>query len=135
LLQPDLLELLKLIPPPIEVETNGTIFKPEILNYATVNVSPKIQFMNPDYKESLRKWATQATFKYVIEKGYVDLDAYKKLSREVGAKKIVLMPEGVDPKKMLIDSKELTEKVKTYWPAAQVIPRMHIIYYGNERAK
>ena len=61
-----LLDLLKILPHNIYVETNGTIYDSNIIGYGSFIVSPKLQYLNEGYLKVLKKWAGIATFKFVI---------------------------------------------------------------------
>ena len=133
LLQEDLPYLLKrLSNKTVEVETNGTLYLPEIIRYAKFNVSPKLDFINKNYEFNLKKWSKQAIFKYVI-RDLNDFEKAKELSKKLEVDEVILMPEGTNSDKMLKDTHWLAELTKYYWKEAQVMPRLHILLYGNKR--
>lgn len=123
----------------IYVETNGTIFKPELIGYAKFVVSPKPQFMTEQYETSLLKWAIHATFKFVVDDEY-DFDVAVKLARKLNIRNsIYLMPQCIDDDTMKQKLLWLTEKVKEEIKGSdvdlRVTPRLQIYLYGNVRGK
>lgn len=134
LLQEDLPDLIKKINGRIEIETNGTIFNSQIANLANITVSPKPQYMNDNYKYSLKKWANHATFKYVI-KNRKDFRKAKNLSESLKINSPILMPEGIRPETIIERTKQLVKWSKREWETARIIPRLHILLYNNKRGK
>jgi 7-carboxy-7-deazaguanine synthase len=143
--QSDLIDLLSFLPglPLIEVETNGTqLPNPELAHRVSqFNVSPKLS--NSGIKESLRLnsdalyfFATsdKTAFKFVVC-NEIDLAEIQALQTKfhIPARKIFLMPEGRDAE---------TLKSRSLWLADccrdqgyHFSPRLHVLLWGNERAK
>ena len=141
----DLIDLLSFLPglPLIEVETNGTqLPNPELAHRVSqFNVSPKLS--NSGIKESLRLnsdalyfFATsdKTAFKFVVC-NEIDLAEIQALQTKfhIPARKIFLMPEGRDAE---------TLKSRSLWLADccrdqgyHFSPRLHVLLWGNERAK
>lgn len=133
----DILPLLKRLQPfNVSVETNGTIFKPEIIGYCKYIVSPKIKEYKKDkrlYFLTLSQWSIHATFKFVIGN-------YHEFNEAIQAIKIIkphypvyFMPKATDEKTMKDIMLQLTEWVKNDYPRAIVCPRLQIYLYGNKR--
>lgn len=104
---PALARMLEMLPDiEVEVETNGTIAPPEVLDalVAQYNVSPKLAHSgNPANialpSESLDLWAAhpRAWFKFVVA-SREDVDDVREIQRKhaIAATRIFLMPEGRD---------------------------------------
>ncbi len=143
--QAELIELLEKLPdlPFIEIETNGTQLpdSPLARRATQFNVSPKLS--NSGMKESLRiheealsffNSSARAVFKFVVCNN-ADLEEIKALQDrfEIPSHKIFLMPEGRDTP---------TLKKRSLWLADccrdqgyRFSPRLHVLLWGNERAK
>jgi len=135
LLQKGLLKLMKLLRGrKIYVETNGTIYKPTIVGFATFIVSPKPEFMNKKYLESLKKWVGHATFKFVIGAEYDFLQA-KALCEKLDIRKedIYLMPKGIDNDILKSNMIQIIKFMNRYKWYVHLTPRLHIYLYGNKR--
>jgi len=136
LLQKDLLELLSCLPHKIYVETNGTIYDSKLIGMATYIVSPKLQFMNDAYMETLKKWKYQGTFKFVIgsRKDFDDaLKLCKELKLEQTLDPVYFMPKGTDQKTINTNIINIVEWLKKDAPWGRVSLRLHITLYGNKR--
>lgn len=136
-IQKDLLKLIKkLSNRNIYIETNGTIFDPFIIGFANITVSPKLQFLNKEYIESLRKWSGFATFKFVIEDRKSFNDSIKlcnKLMLFEKTNNIYFMPEGISSKKINANMKSITEWLKETGVNARISPRLQIYLWENKR--
>jgi len=136
LLQEDLFDLMKgLINKNVYVETNGTIYKSNIIGFAKFVVSPKLQFLNPNYLKVLKKWANHATFKFVIG-DRIDFDRAVRLCGELHKKdNIYFMPLGTKQEELLKTMKRLSKWIKEDAPFVRLTPRLQIELYGNKRGR
>lgn len=120
----------------IEIETNGTTFRK--LYYVDFTVSPKMEYMSDNYKNNLEKFETcNAAFKFVIG-SRADFDGVMSLLDEIIVSKVVLMPEGNTPERIIQASRDIAEWMLEYPEAIthiQLIPRLHILLWGNQRGK
>ena len=116
----------------VYVETNGTIYKPELIGFATFIVSPKLQYLNPKYMEALRKWSTFGSFKFVIG-SKKDFDQAVQLCKELEKfDDVFFMPKGTDKKVLKNRMKSIAEWVKELgW--GQLTMRMQIYLWGLRR--
>jgi len=133
LLQKELLLLMKLFGDrKFYVETNGTIYKQELIGFATFIVSPKLQFLNSKYIEALRKWSTVSSFKFVIgdkEDFKQAVDLCKKLNK---FDDVYFMPEGTNEKVLKNKMLSMAEWIKELgW--GQLTMRMQVYLWGNKR--
>ena len=143
--QPELIALLAALPdiPFIEVETNGTqLPDPALANRVTqFNVSPKL--FNSGIKESLRlnsdalcffAASDRAAFKFVVcnEVDLAEIQAFQTKFR-IPAGKIFLMPEGRDAETLKNRSLWLADRCRDQ--GYHFSPRLHVLLWGNERAK
>lgn len=116
----------------IYVETNGTIYTPMQIGMATFLVSPKLQFLNPKYLESLRGWAIHGSFKFVI-KNKKDFDQAVQLCYQL--KKfddVYFMPMGTSEKVLKKRMLQMVEWIKELgW--GQLTPRLQIELWGRKR--
>lgn len=135
-IQPDLLKLIKSLHAcNIYVETNGTIYDSMLIGYAEFVVSPKPQFMNNKYMESLKLWSTHGTFKFVVgdkQEFDIALKLAKKLELDKGIKPVYFMPKGVDANTINDIMISLVEWCKEE-PCVRISPRLQIQLYGNKR--
>ena len=143
--QEEILELLKLLPdlPFIEIETNGTqIPDDDFLSLPTqFNVSPKLS--NSGMSGSLRlnfkalnhfAALPSAFFKFVVcdQNDLTEVEALQeKLS--LPPNRIFLMPEGRDPQTLQTRSLWLADICRDQ--GYRFSPRLHVLLWGNERAK
>jgi 7-carboxy-7-deazaguanine synthase len=120
----------------IEIETNGTTFRK--LHYVDFTVSPKMEYMSDRYKDSLKKFELcNATFKFVVG-SRADFDGVMSLLDEISLSKVVLMPEGITPERIIHASRDIAEWMLAYPDAithVQLIPRLHILLWGNQRGR
>lgn len=132
----ELLELLKkLSSKQIEIETNGTIFDNRLLmNHVHFNVSPKLDFIDEDYLNTLCKWNNHCDFKFVVRDNE-DLKNINNLVNKHHLKNIILMPEGIDGNVIIERTKWLIEEVQKLPVSYRVVPRLHTILWGNERRR
>jgi len=135
MIQPDLPKLIKELTKAgkkIYVETNGTMFDPMLIGFATFIVSPKLQFLNVNYIQTLRKWVDHAAFKFVIC-GKGDFDASVNLCKKLEKfDNVYFMPEGVkeeDVKKRMLEMAKWIKELG--W--GQLTPRLQITLWGNKR--
>jgi len=139
LLQKDLIQLVKnLAHMNVYIETNGTIYDSHFIGFATFIVSPKFQFLNDKYLESLKKWSGLASFKFVIGNkqdfdNAVKLCKKLKLDKISKVKKIYFMPKGITDKKIKETMKSMTEWIKKEVPYVRISPRLQIYLWGNQR--
>jgi len=132
-IQKDLLKLIKMFGKrKFYVETNGTIYKQELIGYATFIVSPKLQYLNPKYIEALRKWSTHGSFKFVIgsKKDFNQaVDLCKKLNK---FDDVYFMPMGTNEKVLKNKMLSIAEWIKELgW--GQLTMRMQIYLWGLKR--
>ena len=134
LLQEDLLDLLKqLSNRRVYIETNGTIYKSSLIGMATFIVSPKPEFLNPNYYNVLKKWSTHGIFKFVIG-DKIDFDRALKVCAEIGKKKdIYFMPKGTTDEELKKVMIHLVKWIKEDAPYVNLTPRLHIHLYGQKR--
>jgi len=132
-IQPDLLKLIKALHAcNIYVETNGTIYDSMLIGYAEFVVSPKPQFMNNKYMESLKCWSTHGTFKFVVGDKH-EFDIALKLADELElTKPVYFMPKGTDADTINDIMISLVEWCKEE-PWVRISPRLQIQLYGNKR--
>ena len=143
--QGDLIELTHLLPDTsfIEVETNGTKIPSDdfIKIPAQFNVSPKLSNSGIDEKlrlnfEVLDLFASLETalFKFVAC-NQSDLDEVKELQSRLGLDpgRIYLMPEGRDTETLQQRSQWLADICRDQ--GYHFSPRLHVLLWGNERAK
>jgi len=133
LLQKDLLKLIKMFGDrKFYIETNGTIYKQEIIGFATFIVSPKLQFLNPKYIEALRKWSTVSSFKFVIG-SKKDFDQAVNLCKELNKfDDVYFMPMGTNEKVLKNRMLSIAEWIKELgW--GQLTMRMQVYLWGLKR--
>jgi organic radical activating enzyme len=143
--QGDLVDLTHLLPDTsfIEVETNGTkIPSDDFIKIPTqFNVSPKLSNSGMDEKhrlnfEALDLFASLKTalFKFVVC-NQTDLDEVKELQSKLGLDpgRIYLMPEGRDAETLQQRSLWLADVCRDQ--GYRFSPRLHVLLWGNERAK
>ncbi len=143
--QSDLLQLLQLLPhiPFIEIESNGTqIPSPALSERIThFNISPKLSNSRIDKKLRLNFPAlqhlvslSQSIFKFVVCHQN-DLDEVQALQTELKLppNRIHLMPEGRDPSTLQSRSLWLADICRDQ--GYRFSPRLHVLLWGNERAK
>ena len=119
----------------IYVETNGTIYDSMLVGYAEFIVSPKPQFMNNKYMESLMLWSTHGTFKFVVgdkQEFDIALKLAKKLELDKSLKPVYFMPKGTDADTINNIMISLVEWCKKE-PWIRISPRLQIQLYGNKR--
>ncbi|YCM43905.1 7-carboxy-7-deazaguanine synthase QueE [Verrucomicrobiaceae bacterium 227] len=143
--QAELTELVKQLPSLyfIEVETNGTQIPTEDFAQLTtrLNVSPKLS--NSGIKEELRlkpaalqylSRCQSALFKFVVcdSKDLAEvLDLQKTF--QISSSRIFLMPEGRDAETLRTRSLWLADICRDH--GFRFSPRLHVLLWGNERAK
>lgn len=143
--QKDLTKLTGLLPALsfIEVETNGTqIPDEEFLAIPTqFNVSPKLSNSGMEEKlrlnfEALRVLAAAPTaiFKFVVC-NQTDLNEVRSLQEKLAltSSRISLMPEGRDSESLLARSLWLADICRDH--GYRFSPRLHVLLWGNVRAK
>ena len=143
--QKELVELTKLLPgtPFIEVETNGTqIPSGDFVGIPTqFNVSPKLSNSGMNEKLRLNFEALDlftsletALFKFVVC-NQVDLDEVKSLQSKLNlpASRVHLMPEGRDAETLHKRALWLADICRDH--GYRFSPRLHVLLWGNERAK
>ncbi|MDB4713219.1 7-carboxy-7-deazaguanine synthase QueE [bacterium] len=143
--QDELVDLIKLLPEIhfIEVETNGTqIPSEEFIRIPTqFNVSPKLSNSGMDEKlrlnfKALNRFASLGTalFKFVVC-NQSDLDEVRGLQSKLNlaSGRIHLMPEGRDAETLHQRSLWLADICRDH--GYRFSPRLHVLLWGNERAK
>jgi len=132
-LQEDLLDLILLLGDKnIYVETNGTIYKSNLIGMGIFIVSPKPQFLDNNYLKVLQKWKNHSTFKFVIN-DKIDFDNALKLCLKLKKKEnVYFMPQGVKAEKLNNVMKKLVEWTKEEASFARITPRLQIQLYGNK---
>lgn len=134
----------------IEIETNGTIEPSDRLfelgttgtGALQFNVSPKLgssgmkKFLNKEVLQKYNSRHVNSFFKFVIadDKDYNETLA---LITELSLlpNKIIFMPEGVSEERIMERTRWLIEKLKADGLDYRIIPRLHILLYGNQRGK
>ena len=128
----------------ITIETAGTVFAPVACDL--MSISPKLANSTPEgpfraqherlrrNPETLRQLISQFDYqlKFVIAEES-DLDEVRELAAEIEAPagKIILMPEGVDEKKLSGRGAMVAELCKRF--GYRFSPRLHVHLYGNRR--
>lgn len=124
----------------IEIETAGTIFNDNLIDYSYIhfNVSPKLENSgNPKslrYKpEVLKKFLyAQSIFKFVVCEES-DFEEIEEIVNEVRIPRhrIYVMPEGISGEVQTERMQYLVgEIIKRRW---NLTPRLHVMIYGNRR--
>jgi len=133
-IQKDILTLVKALDNrKVYVETNGTIFKPNLIGFATFIVSPKPQFLNAKYMEALQQWVPHATFKFVIG-SRKDFDEAIALCKKLYKKNnIYFMPLGVKDDEIKSRMISIGEWIKAEELDVWMSPRMQIYLWGDKR--
>lgn len=132
--QKELGALLKTLPGfRVEIETNGSI--PYRLGplVEQINCSPKTSNSgNKPYELKILPSNRKAIFKFVVAKPD-DLKEIRALVRryKIPKERVVLMPEGVDPKAILERGRWLVESCKK--EGYSFSTRLHILLFGNQR--
>ena len=130
------------------IETAGTVFRQVACHL--MSISPKLANSTPREREGGR-WAAahdrlryqpevlwrlmsgyEYQFKFVV-KDPPDLDEVKQVVKEIGvdAKRVLLMPEGVDPGQLQARSQWIVEACKA--EGYRFSPRLHVMIWGNKR--
>jgi len=143
--QKELIELIEHLPQisTIEFETNGTIIPhPELIAPSIFfNVSPKLanSGMKTDLRinfEALKFFRDQsnAVFKFVVcdEEDLAEILQIQ-ATLKIASSRIILMPEGRDQETLTQRAQWLAEVCLTH--AFRFSPRLHVILWGNERAR
>ena len=123
----------------VEIETNGTIFGNMTVQHQNlhINVSPKLDFLDKKYLETIVKWNGFCDYKFVVrsakEGGAKDLATIQKMVNDYKLKNVFLMPEGITGYSVLKGTKWLLEEVKKRDLPFAVTTRMHVILYENVR--
>ena len=128
----------------ITIETAGTVFAPVACDL--MSISPKLANSTPEgpfraqherlrrNPETLRQLISQFDYqlKFVIAEES-DLDEVREMVAEIKAPagKIILMPEGVDEKKLSGRGAMVAELCKRF--GYRFSPRLHVHLYGNRR--
>jgi len=143
--QEELVELLQLLPeiPIVEVETNGTQIPSDVLRekITQFNVSPKLSNSGMDEKLRLNFDALHvltslpnAILKFVVC-DQTDLDEARELQDHLQfpSSRTHLMPEGRDAATLQARSLWLADICRDH--GFRFSPRLHVLLWGNERAK
>ncbi|MFT6182356.1 MAG: organic radical activating enzyme [Akkermansiaceae bacterium] len=143
--QKQLADLVKLLPqiPFIEVETNGTQIPADDLRERVTqfNVSPKLSNsgmaenlrLNPEALQNLAS-LPQSLFKFVVctQADLTEVQALQQ-SLKLPGNRIFLMPEGRDAQTLQTRSLWLADICRDQ--GYRFSPRLHVLLWGNERAK
>ena len=134
LIQKDIVKLIRSLKDcNIYIETNGTVYDSSFIGFAKYIVSPKLEFLNTKYLESLRKWVQHATFKFVIENKQEFDDAIF-LCNTIGKfKDVYMMPKGTNDRTLKKNMIQLADWIKSEASFVRLSPRLQIHLYGNER--
>lgn len=143
--QPELLELIDLLPDGIriEIETNGTQVPDETFRElpAQFNISPKLSNSGMDEKlrlkpAVLRTLVTfpEAFFKFVVcsENDLAEVQTLQE-TLQLASERIFLMPEGRDVHTLHERSLWLADRCRDH--GYHFSPRLHVLLWGNVRAK
>jgi len=115
----------------IYIETNGTLYLPEIIGFATFIVSPKLDFMRPEYFDTLQKWVPHATFKFVV-RNKIEFDATVAFCNKLKIRNVYFMPEGIKEEDLKPKMLLMAEWIKELgW--GNLTPRLQIILWGPKR--
>lgn len=123
----------------IEIETNGTLpGRAAIRERCQLNVSPKlpsaknrVKTVRPSVLEVLKQ-SRNPWFKFVVA-DTVDFEAMVRVIDEcdLPQERIIVMPEGQDPDTLAAHALEVVELVKE--KGYRLLPRLHVLLYGNRR--
>jgi len=134
LLQPilSLIESLHFSHYKVFIETNGTIFDEEIPDFANIIVSPKLQFITPNYERNLELWnKMNAIFKFVVTDFNSFMEIVDFVKRMNITTPVYLMPETIDSEDMKRKLVDLAGWVKQYGEDNfHISMRMQIFMYG-----
>ena len=113
------------------VETNGTVYNPNIIGYCKFVVSPKLENIEDikSYYEKIQNWNGNAVFKFVIG-DYEEFVKTKDFVKIMNLKNVYFMPKSSKDTSMKQLMLELVEWVKKESPNIKVTPRLHIYLYG-----
>jgi organic radical activating enzyme len=127
-----------------EIETNGTLLPIEHRAGRDIqyNVSPKIENSGNSYivryrpkvLKNFNETRYEATFKFVVT-GPKDIPEIEKIIEDckLDKDKIILMPEGVTQEAIVKHGRAVTDLCKEKgW---RLMPRLHIMLWGNKRTK
>ncbi|MEI6047044.1 MAG: 7-carboxy-7-deazaguanine synthase QueE, partial [Chloroflexota bacterium] len=133
--------LLELLPPEwqIEIETNGTLpATPFIRERCQLNISPKLPSAHNRAKTIRPKILGQlalgsnAWFKFVIadEADYTAMEQIIEAA-DLSRDRIIVMPEGQTVEALREHGLAIVERVKV--SGYRLLPRLHVLMYGNKR--
>lgn len=123
----------------VEIETNGTLpGSPFIRERCQLNVSPKLPSAHNKVKTirpavlALFKQSRDPWFKFVVS-DRTDFAKMVKIIEEndLPRHRIIVMPEGQDPDTLAAHALEIVELVKE--KGYRLLPRLHVMLYGNRR--
>jgi 7-carboxy-7-deazaguanine synthase len=123
----------------VEIETNGTLpGRASIRERCQLNISPKLPSAKNKAKTirpavlDLLKQSRNPWFKFVVA-GLADFKEMVKVIDECGLPqdRIIVMPEGQDPATLAAHALEIVELVKE--KGYRLLPRLHVMLYGNRR--
>lgn len=123
----------------VEIETNGTLpGSPIIRERCQLNVSPKLPSAHNKVKAirpsvlALFKKSRDPWFKFVVS-DRTDFAEMVKIIEEndLPRHRIIVMPEGQDPDTLAAHALEIVELVKE--KGYRLLPRLHVMLYGNRR--
>ncbi len=133
LMQDLMLLLTKLNNKRVYIETNGTIFKPELTTRAKFIVSPKLEYLSSKhYMTNMYNYSNIATFKFVVS-DQIDFKRVIDICRKINpSNPVYIMPRTIENEDMKKTMLWLIEEIKNY-PKFRISPRLQIYLYGNER--
>lgn len=112
------------------LETNGTIYDSRMMGFRRISCSPKRQAIDMKVLKRLSN-LPQVRFKFVYEsrmdrwwEGLIGVLG-------IGFKKVWIMPEGITRDKQLKLGLEVMDYCR--YKGYNFSPRLHILYYGNQR--
>lgn len=115
----------------IEVETNGTVYDDRMHGLCQFTVSPKL----PEIREDiLSKWNKRCSYKFVVQSKQ-DFDRAMHLCQTLNLQDIYVMPEGVEWYAVLSLYLQLVDWVLASNWQVHIVPRLHILKWGNQRGK
>lgn len=123
----------------VEIETNGTLpGGPLIRERCQLNISPKLpsarnraRTIKPAVLDLLKQ-SRDPWFKFVVS-DRTDFEAMVKIIEQCGLPqaRIIVMPEGQDPATLAAHALDIVELVKE--KGYRLLPRLHVMLYGNRR--
>ncbi len=123
----------------LEVETNGTLYSNVDGIRVQFNISPKLYRLDADYVAVLYRWAWEnrsqlKTFKFVVGCREDYEEACQLVEQlDIPDEMVVLQPLGTTPEEVLERTRQIAKWLVDDKKPYRVIPRLHILLYGNRR--